>query len=158
MKNLNKSEWIGVVVAIVVVGGFFAYTSGAIFNNDANKINQTSMVGNSTNPAASPSENPATSLQVATAGTIVSVNYTGKLTDGTVFDSSYTRGTPIEFELGAGQVILGWDEGIEGMKVGEKKTLTIPPDKAYGAAGVPPTIPPNATLIFDVELMGVKAK
>jgi FKBP-type peptidyl-prolyl cis-trans isomerase len=93
---------------------------------------------------------------VAGAGDTVSVHYTGKLKDGTKFDSSYDRNQPIQFVLGAHQVIPGWDEGIAGMKVGEKRQLIIPSDLAYGANGTPDgTIPPNATLYFDVELMGV---
>jgi FKBP-type peptidyl-prolyl cis-trans isomerase len=94
---------------------------------------------------------------LATKGKTVSVHYTGKLTNGTKFDSSLDRGQPIEFVLGAGMVIKGWDQGIEGMKVGGKRKLTIPPELAYGARGTPGgPIPPNATLVFDVELVGVK--
>jgi FKBP-type peptidyl-prolyl cis-trans isomerase len=94
---------------------------------------------------------------VASKGKVVSVHYTGRLTDGTKFDSSLDRGRPIEFALGTGRVIKGWDQGIDGMKVGGKRKLTIPPDLAYGARGTPGgPIPPNATLVFDVELVGVK--
>ncbi|MFZ2302069.1 MAG: FKBP-type peptidyl-prolyl cis-trans isomerase [Gallionella sp.] len=99
----------------------------------------------------------------AAAGREVSVHYTGWLYDAAVpgnrgkkFDSSLERGTPIAFPLGAGMVIEGWEKGIEGMKVGGKRTLIIPPHLGYGAQGAPGAIPPNATLIFDVELMGVR--
>jgi len=91
----------------------------------------------------------------ATAGKLISVHYNGKLEDGTVFDSSVER-DPFEFVLGAGQVIEGWDKGFDGMKVGGKRTLTIPPEMGYGATGAGGVIPPNATLIFDVELLDVK--
>ena len=91
----------------------------------------------------------------ATAGKTVSVHYTGKLTDGTKFDSSHDRNAPIEFPLGAGRVIPGWDEGIALLKVGGKATFIIPPNLAYGARGAGGVIPPNATLIFEVELLEI---
>jgi FKBP-type peptidyl-prolyl cis-trans isomerase len=99
---------------------------------------------------------------VAANGDVVFVHYTGKLEDGKVFDSSIPRGEPFAFILGAGMVIPGWEKGLLGMKIGEKKTLTIAPEDAYGATGVkhPQTgeviIPANATLIFDVELVDIK--
>lgn len=92
----------------------------------------------------------------AVAGKKVKVHYTGKLPDGKVFDSSIPRGEPIEFVLGTGRVIKGWDEGIALMKVGGKAQLTIPPGLAYGERGAGGVIPPNATLIFDVELVEVE--
>jgi FKBP-type peptidyl-prolyl cis-trans isomerase len=91
----------------------------------------------------------------ATVGKTVSVHYTGKLTDGTKFDSSHDRNAPIEFPLGAGRVIPGWDEGIALLKVGGKATFIIPPNLAYGARGAGGVIPPNATLIFEVELLDI---
>lgn len=91
----------------------------------------------------------------AQAGQRVSVHYVGTLTDGSKFDSSRDRGKPFSFTLGEGQVIKGWDQGFRGMKVGTKAKLTIPPEMGYGARGFPPVIPPNSTLVFDVELLGV---
>ena len=118
-------------------------------------------------PAAKSAPQPATGglekqdLKVGTgktakAGDNISVHYRGQLTNGTVFDESYKRGEPFDFTLGAGQVIPGWDMGVEGMKEGGKRKLTIPGDLAYGPQGTPDgSIPPNATLIFEVELLKV---
>ena len=92
----------------------------------------------------------------AKAGDHVKVHYTGWLTTGKKFDSSVDAHQPYEFTLGQGEVIKGWDEGVAGMKVGGKRQLRIPPELAYGAAGHPPQIPENATLIFDVQLLAVK--
>jgi FKBP-type peptidyl-prolyl cis-trans isomerase len=92
----------------------------------------------------------------AKTGDKVSVQYAGTLADGTEFDSTKKHGgKPFEFVLGRGGVIKGWDEGVVGMKVGGKRKLTIPPDMAYGPRGRPPVIPPNATLIFEIELQGI---
>ncbi|MBA1443336.1 MAG: FKBP-type peptidyl-prolyl cis-trans isomerase [Chromatiales bacterium] len=93
--------------------------------------------------------------EVATVGQTVSVHYTGWLTDGSKFDSSVDRNEPFSFSLGRRMVIRGWDEGVAGMKVGGKRKLTIPSQLGYGAAGAGGVIPPNATLIFDVELLSV---
>ena len=92
----------------------------------------------------------------ATTGKTVSVHYTGTLMDGSKFDSSIDRGKPFEFQLGAGRVIKGWDQGVVGMKVGGKRKLTIPSDLAYGARGFPTVIPPDSTLVFEIELLGVR--
>ena len=96
--------------------------------------------------------------KMAEPGMNVSVHYTGWLTDEakTKFDSSVDRGQPFQFQLGAGQVIQGWDEGVKGMRIGGKRKLTIPPDLGYGSRGASGVIPPNATLLFDVELIDVK--
>ena len=93
----------------------------------------------------------------AKAGDLISVDYVGVLQDGgEQFDASWDRGEPIEFQLGVGQVIPGWDQGIEGMRVGGRRVLVIPPDLAYGAQGAPPSIPPDATLVFVADLKKVR--
>ncbi len=92
----------------------------------------------------------------AIAGKTVTVHYVGTLTNGQKFDSSRDRGKGFTFKLGAGQVIQGWDQGVAGMRVGQIRKLTIPPELAYGARGFPPVIPPNSTLVFEVELLGVQ--
>ena len=89
-------------------------------------------------------------------GQTVTVHYTGWFTNGGKFDSSVDRKEPFSFVLGAGQVIAGWDVGVAAMKVGDKVKLTIPPELAYGRAGYPGAIPPNSTLIFEVELLGIE--
>jgi FKBP-type peptidyl-prolyl cis-trans isomerase FkpA len=91
----------------------------------------------------------------AVAGVAVSVHYVGTLENGEQFDSSRDRGQPFQFQLGGGQVIAGWDEGVQGMKVGGIRELTIPPELGYGAQGSPPVIPPNSTLLFEIELLEV---
>ena len=94
----------------------------------------------------------------AKTGDSVKVHYVGTLPDGKEFDSSKKHNQPFDFELGAGRVIKGWDQGVVGMKIGGKRKLTVPPSLGYGARGFPPVIPPNSTLIFEVELLEVKKK
>lgn len=91
-------------------------------------------------------------------GDVLKMHYTGSLEDGTEFDSSIPRGEPLSFTLGSGQVIKGWDQGLMGMCEGEKRKLVIPSDLGYGASGSPPKIPGGATLIFEVELVGIERK
>lgn len=131
-------------------------------NLDSDLEGSNSGTGDSTTESTTNNQTNMESGKIAEKGDMVLVHYTGKLTNGTVFDSSVGRGQPFGFVLGAGMVISGWEKGILGMKVGEKKTLTIPPEDGYGTQGIsdPSTgkvvIPPNATLIFDVELVDVK--
>ena len=106
---------------------------------------------------------PELQIEILTAGTgrlpksgeTVTVHYTGRLLDGKVFDSSVPRNEPFTFVLGEQQVIAGWDHGVATMKIGDKVKLTLPPELAYGASGYPGAIPPNSTLIFDVELLSI---
>lgn len=100
--------------------------------------------------------NKNTTMQNAQLGNNVTVHYQGMLEDGSIFDSSYKRNEPFSFNLGAGEVIKGWDEGVVGMHIGEKKRLVVPPEKGYGEYGMPPVIPPNASLIFDIEMIEIK--
>ncbi len=169
---------IAVAVAIVVVGGFlffgnallgyFAPTSAlgepefaptSFSTQEQESMNQENLMD------TLPQELPTT-LTIgdkvvgtgaeAVAGKTITVHYLGMLPDGTVFDGSKKRGQPFTFTLGAGQVIAGWDQGFAGMKVGGTRQLIIPPDMGYGSQGAGGVIPPNATLIFEVELLEVK--
>lgn len=150
---------LAVVICLVLVGAIVFISLKGKSNNMAvnNNINNPVPEVSNTTPPPSTSAPLGT---VAKTGDTVAMNYTGRLADGTVFDSNvdpkFNHVQPFIFTLGAGQVIPGWDKGIVGMKVGEKKTLVIPPADAYGAAGAGGVIPPNATLTFDVELLGIK--
>ena len=133
-----------------------------INTNNMEENNATSTNATSTNTSATTTVKTEQKVErVVKSGDTASVNYIGTLQDGTKFDSSYDRGVPIEFVVGIGRVIKGWDQGLLGMQVGEKKHLVLPPDLAYGAAGVTlphgtVVIPSNATLIFDIELVSIK--
>lgn len=190
-QNVNKNQYIAVFVAIIVVGGMFfgvgllyrifvPGTDQAISTEEGiESIASDDSVNNPQLKSAEVGENEKDINKItliknmevkiivdgvgegAKVGDTVSVHYTGKLTDGTVFDSSIPRGQAFDFRLGEGRVIAGWEEGVKGMKIGEKRTLTIPGDMAYGSRGVPNgqggyLIPPNATLVFDVELLNIK--
>ncbi|MGB2790928.1 MAG: FKBP-type peptidyl-prolyl cis-trans isomerase [Candidatus Moraniibacteriota bacterium] len=149
-------------MAIVVVGMLFYRSSDAENGNiQVNQITENAMMQDQ------PAKDVVSELKIETtqegtgeravkSGDTISVHYTGRLTDGTKFDSSVDRGTPFTFTIGAGQVIKGWDEGLLGMKVGEKRTLTIPANKGYGATGAGGVIPPNATLVFETELVSIQ--
>lgn len=165
MKEKKEMNIILAVVICVVLVGVLIFIS---IKNKANmpSNNNVNDIANNVPDNTVPSDNSVATEEVAKAGLsakagdIVSMNYTGRLENGTVFDSNvdpkFNHVQPFEFTLGAGQVIAGWDKGIVGMKVGEKKTLTISSEDAYGATGVGGVIPPNATLIFDVELLAIK--
>jgi len=152
-KNTEKKN-MNIVLAVVIC---LVLAGVLVFISINNKINMPS--NNNTNNTVGEVNNTISAVDVAKAGDTVSMNYTGRLENGTVFDSNvdpkFNHVEPFVFILGAGQVISGWDKGIVGMKVGEKKTLTIPPADAYGANGQEP-IPPNSTLIFEVELVAIK--
>lgn len=170
----TKFSWQSLVGYIFLIG---IVTFGIVYllNYTDKKANgkkevvaeRTPIVQNSSTPKSKTMEKDVTELKIedlvigtgaeAVSGKVISVHYTGTLTNGTKFDSSKDRGIPFEFTLGAGQVIAGWDKGFSGMKVGGKRKLTIPPDMGYGEQGAGGgKIPPNATLIFEVELLGVK--
>lgn len=169
---LSRTETIGVVTALILVGGAFIVSnyisSGTMTANDGGPAAVSSTILNDFGITGEPQQEAMTTAEgliiqdvvvgtgtEATPGKMITAHYTGVLEDGTVFDSSIPRGVPFEFPLGEGRVIKGWDQGIEGMKVGGKRILVIPPELGYGSAGVGP-IPPNATLIFQVELLDVK--
>jgi len=159
---MTKQKWIALPVIFAVL--VFAFGCG---NSEKSSVSGQSATSSPSSPAkvSGPPTTTASGLQywditvgtgaTAVSGKAVSVHYTGWLTNGTKFDSSLDRGQPFVFTLGEGQVIPGWDEGIAGMKVGGKRQLRIPPSLGYGDSGANGVIPPNATLIFDVQLLGV---
>lgn len=164
---MPKNAVYGIVMLIAVV----AIVTGVWYLRDNGSKNKTASANDSTSSMSTVTPTPSSSpeggqqMQVedivvgtgeeAVSGKTVTVNYVGTLTDGTKFDASADHGQPFSFELGAGRVIKGWDQGVAGMKVGGKRKLTIPPDLAYGNQAVG-TIPSNSTLVFEVELLKVE--
>jgi peptidylprolyl isomerase/FKBP-type peptidyl-prolyl cis-trans isomerase FkpA len=179
----NQKENIGVIVTFIIVACVIGFVVYILMNNNkeinskllsenktpenksevlpsediTKKENNLDQEPNTTNKEQTPPINILDTI--AKKGDTLVMNYTGRLTNGTVFDSNvdpkFGHVQTFEFTLGAGQVIQGWDEGLLGMKIGDKKTLTIPPEKGYGARATG-SIPANSTLIFDVELVGIK--
>ncbi|MCX6753199.1 MAG: FKBP-type peptidyl-prolyl cis-trans isomerase [Candidatus Nomurabacteria bacterium] len=149
----NMSLGLSVLVMAIVVAGAIFFT----INHKENKM----PADNQNNNIVSNNQNTASQDgRLTQAGDTVAMNYTGSLENGTVFDSNvdpkFQHVEPFVFTLGAGQVIKGWDNGLVGMKVGEKRHLVIKPEDAYGKTGAGKIIPPNSTLIFDVELLAIK--
>ena len=148
------------VIAIILVFGYI------LQDTMGNPIGSTSQPEAIPNQTMQQQERPQEQVKIedtvvgtgqeVKAGDTVIMHYRGTLEDGTQFDSSYDRATPLTIQIGTGQVIQGWDQGVPGMKVGGQRRLTIPASLGYGEAGSPPTIPPNATLIFDLELIGIQ--
>jgi FKBP-type peptidyl-prolyl cis-trans isomerase len=166
---MRRTPWLALGIVVVAALALLAACgdddSGAHSNLDVSRDEDAS--GPTAEPPdGGPAVTPDPRLQItdleagtgatAEAGKTITVHYTGTLADGTKFDSSLDRGQPFSFVLGAGEVIPGWEQGVAGMKVGGQRRLVIPPDLAYGEAGFPPDIPPNAELTFEIELLDVQ--
>ncbi len=155
MKKLTRNQGIAVAAGLALLT--YLFFSGPLINLFTSPMNTENT------PANNVPETQSVDVQevsvgtgaIAEAGDKISAHYVGTLPDGRVFDSSRDRGTPISFTLGVGQVIRGWDEGLQGMRVGGKRILTIAPAYGYGSQAVG-TIPANSTLVFEVELVGVE--
>lgn len=156
-----QSKSVVVVLLLVVVAGAGYFLSRKSETQPASTPAADVAPGNAPASAEAPKELQVTDIKVgegveATAGKTVVVHYVGTLLDGTKFDSSRDRGEPFSFPLGQGRVIQGWDQGVQGMKIGGLRKLVIPSHLAYGEAGAGNLIPPNSTLVFEVELLEVK--
>jgi len=157
--NKNKIIALATAIVLVIVGFFIFYNKN---KTDIGATKQDKAVDLKLNNQKMNKQGVEIEIlkegtgAIAKKGDMVSVHYVGVLENGTKFDSSVDRGTPFEFSLGAGRVIPGWEIGVEGMKVGEVRKLTVPSELAYGSSGAGNAIPPNATLIFEVQLLGIK--
>lgn len=156
---MNKQKGIAVTIAVVVVlllvGGTALWNNFTNINNNNSQKQMSQQQNQPQAPQVQIKDLTVGNGDIAVAGKDVTVNYTGVFADGKKFDSSLDRGIPFTFKLGSGMVIKGWDIGIEGMKVGGKRILVIPPELGYGSQAYGP-IPASSTLIFQVELLGVK--
>lgn len=160
MRKLSKAEWVAVFAAVAFTGyTLFGSSITALFTNK-NQMDENAAAAINTNPNTGEGVlindlTPGTGAEVK-QGDLVTVHYILSLSDGTVLQNSKDFGQPFQFVLGAGQVIQGWEQGFAGMKVGGTRTMTIPPELAYGSTQVGP-IPPNSTLVFTVELVATEA-
>jgi FKBP-type peptidyl-prolyl cis-trans isomerase FkpA len=150
MKNLNQKEWIAVIIGIFVVGFFFIFGQSLV-----TFFSQKGLVPVVSQPQVLTQDYEVGMGDIAVAGKRITVHYSGRFVDGTIFDSSYTRNEPLQFILGSRQVIQGLDGGIVGMRVGGKRIISIPPELGYGPTDYGP-IPGNSTLIFEIELLKVE--
>jgi FKBP-type peptidyl-prolyl cis-trans isomerase FkpA len=155
--NISKQEWITLAAGLAVILGLIFINSRSL---SSNSLNPTTMQDETQNQSTTPGQLQVTDEKVGTGkeavnGSTVSVHYTGTFANGQKFDSSRDRGEPIQFKLGAGNVIQGWEQGLLGMKVGGKRKLVIPPNLGYGPNDYGP-IPGNSTLFFEVELVNVQ--
>lgn len=152
MKTLEKKEWVAVVVSIFVVGFFFLFGPGllSIFTDSS----KGAIIGNS-EPQLEIHDVKVGGGKLAISGSRVTVHYTGRFVDGKIFASSVVQGEPVQFVLGTGQVIEGWDKGILNMREGGKRFISVPPELGYGFTDYGP-IPAGSTLIFEVDLLKVE--